>query len=348
MTKQIDRVIKKLPIDFSKHCTRDISLLSCSIFGETYAKTLKEKFGSKFSATLWVIKDNQINFYRSEKEHNNFMQKSGELCKNPKYAQNLATKLIQMTDWFNLFLKQNKNLANLVKNNKIFFDNYREFFAYHQAVNWAGNYLSELDPKIKETKKIKLQIKKLHDAYKYNELVVPNLEKYFRKLKINNLLHDEIDKNVKNNIKTKLKNRGLLFIKNKRIIFSQKEAEQLEDLIKKKKEISYKKVKKIKGTSASSGIFTGKVRVILNLNQLKNCQPNEVLVTTMTRPQFNKYIRQVGAIVTDEGGMLCHAAILSREFGIPCIIGTKIATTVLRNGDPVRVDANKGEVCRLR
>ena len=58
-------------------------------------------------------------------------------------------------------------------------------------------------------------------------------------------------------------------------------------------------------------------------------------------------IRQASAIVTDEGGLTCHAAIVSREMGIPCVVGTKIATQVLKDGDRVEVDANKGIVRKL-
>ncbi|GAG17127.1 unnamed protein product, partial [marine sediment metagenome] len=69
-----------------------------------------------------------------------------------------------------------------------------------------------------------------------------------------------------------------------------------------------------------------------------------ILVTNMTTPDLMQAIEKVVAIVTDEGGILCHAAIVSREFGIPCVIATKIATKVLKDGDLVEVDADKGIV----
>ncbi len=62
----------------------------------------------------------------------------------------------------------------------------------------------------------------------------------------------------------------------------------------------------------------------------------------MTIPQFVPYLKNVKAIVTDEGGINCHAAISAREFKIPCIVGTKIATKVLKDDDFVEMDANKG------
>ncbi len=62
----------------------------------------------------------------------------------------------------------------------------------------------------------------------------------------------------------------------------------------------------------------------------------------MTRPDYIAGIKKAAAIITDEGGVTCHAAIVSRELGIPCIIGTKIATKVLKDGDQVDVNANHG------
>ncbi|MFH1284686.1 MAG: PEP-utilizing enzyme, partial [Candidatus Peregrinibacteria bacterium] len=74
----------------------------------------------------------------------------------------------------------------------------------------------------------------------------------------------------------------------------------------------------------------------------------EILVVSNTNPYVVSFVKKAAAIVSDEGGMLCHAAIVSREFKIPCIIGTKIATKVLHDGDLVEVDANKGVVRILK
>jgi pyruvate,water dikinase len=68
----------------------------------------------------------------------------------------------------------------------------------------------------------------------------------------------------------------------------------------------------------------------------------------MTTPDLMPAIEKAVAIVTDEGGMLCHAAIVSRELGIPCIIGTRNATSILRDGDLVEVDAEKGIVRKIK
>ena len=110
--------------------------------------------------------------------------------------------------------------------------------------------------------------------------------------------------------------------------------------------LKVKSVNEIKGMVASRGnsqIIKGIARIINNPLEDK-FNKGEILVTSMTRVEFVPLMRKAKAIITDEGGIACHAAIVSRELGIPCIIGTKIATKVLRDGDLVEVDADKGIV----
>lgn len=104
----------------------------------------------------------------------------------------------------------------------------------------------------------------------------------------------------------------------------------------------------IKGTTAFPGIIRGTVKIVKTPNELKKVRAGDVLVAQMTFPSFIIAMRQASAFVTDEGGITCHAAIISREMKKPCIIGTKIATKVLRDGDLVEVDANKGVVKILK
>lgn len=100
----------------------------------------------------------------------------------------------------------------------------------------------------------------------------------------------------------------------------------------------------IKGSVAHKGIVEGRVRLVFTQKDAAKVEEGEVIVSPMTAVEFLSGIRKAAAIVTDEGGIICHAAIVSRELNIPCVIGTTIATSVLKTGDKVRVDANKGEI----
>ncbi len=95
-----------------------------------------------------------------------------------------------------------------------------------------------------------------------------------------------------------------------------------------------------------NGNIEGRIRIVTDPRN-DEFQDGDILVTSMTRVEFVPLMRRAKAIITDEGGIACHAAIISRELGIPCIIGTKIATKVLRDGDMVEVDAEKGIVKKL-
>lgn len=101
----------------------------------------------------------------------------------------------------------------------------------------------------------------------------------------------------------------------------------------------------VSGMGAAPGVATGKVRVLASPSDGAQLVQGEVLVAVMTSPDWVPTMRRAAAVVTDSGGTTCHAAIVSRELGIPCIVGTRNATTVLRDGENVTVDAGRGDVC---
>ena len=100
----------------------------------------------------------------------------------------------------------------------------------------------------------------------------------------------------------------------------------------------------VRGLGAAPGEASGAVRVVKAREQASELQEGEVLVTHMTAPDWVPLMRRAAAIVTDSGGMTCHAAIVSRELGIPCVVGTAKATEVLQDGRLVTVDAGAGVV----
>ncbi len=109
-----------------------------------------------------------------------------------------------------------------------------------------------------------------------------------------------------------------------------------------------KEVTEFKGMIACQGKVTGPVKIVQKIHDVINVSQGDVLVATMTRPEMVLAMKKAVAIVTDEGGITSHAAVVSRELSIPCIIGTKIATKVLHDGDLVEVDATKGIVRKLK
>jgi phosphohistidine swiveling domain-containing protein len=104
----------------------------------------------------------------------------------------------------------------------------------------------------------------------------------------------------------------------------------------------------VSGMVASRGIVRGRARITMSARDAASIQKGEILITSMTTPDFVTAIKRAAAIVTNEGGILCHAAVISREFGIPCIVGSRIATRVFKTGDLIEVDGNLGIARKIR
>ena len=125
--------------------------------------------------------------------------------------------------------------------------------------------------------------------------------------------------------------------------------EEVEKKLEEEREgISKKDLKELKGQPIFPGLVKGKARIVLDIKDSKKVKKGDVLVAKMTTPDLILAIHKAGAIITDEGGITCHAAIISREFGIPCIIATHEATKVLKDGDLVEVNAEKGIIKILK
>lgn len=127
--------------------------------------------------------------------------------------------------------------------------------------------------------------------------------------------------------------------------------EQVEKLSNTYLKTEIKNIKELKGLVVSRGktnIISGKVKIISNpFLESKKMKKGDILVAGMTSPEYIIAMRKAAAVITDHGGMTAHAAIVSRELNIPCIVNTKIATKVLKDGDLIEVDTNKGIVKKL-
>ena len=122
----------------------------------------------------------------------------------------------------------------------------------------------------------------------------------------------------------------------------------LEDLnVYKEYRIKTKKAPLITGVAIGNKVGYGKARVIKSIKELSKLQKGEVLITKMTDPDWTSAMPLASAIVTDEGGRTCHAAIISRELGIPCIVGTKKATKIIKTGQDITVDCSSSSEGRI-
>jgi phosphohistidine swiveling domain-containing protein len=139
---------------------------------------------------------------------------------------------------------------------------------------------------------------------------------------------------------------AILHMPGVRELYTGNDAHAIEELMAPKQEKNQAGV--IKGTTAYPGKVRGVVKIILDPTKGDHFNEGDILVTGMTRPEYLALMQKAGAFVTDSGGILSHAAIVARELKKPCVIGTQVATKVLKDGDMVEVDADKGVVRILK
>jgi phosphohistidine swiveling domain-containing protein len=111
--------------------------------------------------------------------------------------------------------------------------------------------------------------------------------------------------------------------------------------------VNVKNVSELKGECACQGKAIGLIRLVRIVEDIKKMSKGDILISPATNPNLVPAMKIAGAIVTDEGGITCHAAIVSRELGIPCLTGTKIVTKAFKDGDKVEVDATNGTIKRI-
>lgn len=102
----------------------------------------------------------------------------------------------------------------------------------------------------------------------------------------------------------------------------------------------------VEGLGASPGTAAGKVKIIKKLDEIDKIKKGDIMVTTMTTPDMVPTMKKAAAIITDEGGMTCHAAIVSRELGTPAVVGAENSTSVLKDGMLVTVDGERGKITK--
>ena len=130
---------------------------------------------------------------------------------------------------------------------------------------------------------------------------------------------------------------SLFIVQTRPVTTIREKATQLQILDKTKKPL-------LTGSPASPGVAYGPTRIIQNPSEIGKILVGDVLVSEMTTPDFVPAMKRAAAIVTDRGGRTCHAAIVSRELGVPCVVGTENATRVMRTGNVVTVDGSEGKV----
>ncbi len=261
------------------------------------------------------------------------------------YYKKVAAKFRQKINKIKKVLEQNQAVP--MKEYETFALEVRHTWPWFELTWWFIDLLEEINEKEGE------EMKTLQETRKYGELFYSNsteitkksLEKAYPQIKnlTSGLTFSEAIRGQLPSQKT-LKQRLNSYYYTDSKLFIGKTKKQIEEKFNIKIENEKNKVSKIKGTTAYPGKVIGKVRKIISKDQIKQFKNDEILVAPTTLPDFLPAMKKAAAIISDEGGAICHAAIVARELKIPCIVGAKIATKVLSDGDIVEVNANHAVV----
>jgi len=344
-----------------KFVTRDIPFIRNSIIINAYVEGYKKDIGWRYDCGVSIFKKGIANIYRSKegtslnakgfleiedkkafferiiKETESIREKTLEnieICENR--LKNKELKYEELLDIFNFLYSTFKSFWNF------------QFFP--MGLEFSLNNIGKQDVVLKykrymvdireQSQYITVKLENLIDIVLKRIARTKNLSyeliKYAAPIEI---INNDLNKTVLN----QRKETSVQMVRNnKYLVFQGKEAKEIDNLI-----ISLEEKissEEIKGHSVYKGKAEGIARVILYRRDLDKIRKGEILITPMTEAFYTPYLKKVKGIITNEGGITCHAAIISREMKIPCIIGTRNATKILKTGDLVEVNAKDGIV----
>lgn len=189
----------------------------------------------------------------------------------------------------------------------------------------------------------------LLDLFLMHKTLLPEIAKRLKltRFQVQFMLMDEVKQAL---LKNKFDRKSLTSRMKECVLFTEKDFEaayigsEMKRITKNLKSLTDVNKQELTGQTAQPGFAKGKVKIIIRAKDMTKMNKGDILVSIATDPDIVPAMKKAAAIVTEQGGITSHAAIVSRELGIPCIIGTKIATKVFKDGDMVEVDANKGTI----
>jgi len=331
------------------------TFISCSYWGPQYYFVLKKLLGIGFEHTLFIHKKGTVSFLVKQDELDalgNFLSK--KVQKNKKETLAFLKKLKNNAD---LLMKKMQELEGKIMTQKeyaSFMKLFSRHLAYHVFMKKTVDYLPQ--------KTLKEMLPAFTDARVYSEPVYSKTEYFFRAFAraiekkehisaelLTCLTQMEIEEYLgsgklpkQSDLQSRYEFSILFFEKGNQKLLTKEDANTFAQML------QQTPIDEIRGKSAHPGFARGRCRIISDPHAKVDFQYGDILVTGMTRPEFTVFYDKAAAIVTDVGGLLCHAAIIAMEMGKPCIVGTQSATKVFKDGEMIEVDADKGIVRKVK
>ena len=348
-------------MEYVKYWAGKWSLLTCSYFVAEYTNVLKKYFGQGLNDQIIIIKEGHSSCFQEKKDLIQFqIFLAKKIRSDQRFVQELCGQLKKESQKIKTLLRKllGKDLC-LVDYQK-YEASFDSYVAPHVGVKNAPTFLTD-----EESKKYFHQFKEAsiyaEDVYTKTEEFISSFAEILSKKKnvssqlILSMTKEEfrifLDKGKMPSQKI-LKQRFTLSVlkgcRGKVMLQTGRQAQKQENTI-----LGVTSSKffsgnlTLRGKAAYPGKVIGRVRIIVNPEGVTDFKDGDILVTGMTRPNFIQLMKKAGGIVTDAGGVLCHAALVARELKKPCLIGTEKATTLFKDGDNVEIDADKGIVKKL-
>lgn len=333
------------------------SLLSCAYLGYQYTSQLKEAIGVSLEETLFIVRKGISSCYFLD-DHKEVFGRSlaQKVDTNLEIVHEWADELKKVTDDVLSVVQRLKSEPVTLENFTTFVESMYRYGVKHRIVKVVVDYLSE--------EVLQRYLAELSEARVYAEPAYEQTESYMRY--IAEQVAKENPEYSPDLILALKKDQWEVYLETE--VLPQKEVLEAQyastilymndgeldyiDSVEEQKSIEKvifgaENRNEIKGQTAYKGRITGVVHIVLDPLEVTNFQEGDILVTGMTRPEYLSLVRKSAAFITDAGGILSHAAITARELKKPCVIGTNVATRVLKDGDMVEVDADKGVVTIL-
>ena len=339
-----------------KNLTRELPFHTLENWKYVYFKGWVKFIDFGLKNAVYYSKRNVVEIYRVKEENEALLNRLKELClKNPKLIIYYYNELERLDKKIISLSKKKIKTKSQLKEYIQEIDKMMNYYCTIYLIKVYSNFVIteevvKKQPKL--AKKAKDLLKKA-EWFKLSEAVIQNASSVLNlpKKVVSMLRLKEILKYIETGyidyeLVEKRYNGIVWNLTTNELYYGEQAKEYIKSL--KITEEKTEKTNIIKGTVASKGKAKGKVIIALSTEDFPKIKQGSILVANMTTPWYTPYLSKVQAIVTDEGGIGCHASIIARELGIPCVIGTKIATSIFKDGDLVEVDADKGIVKKIK
>ncbi|MCD4761319.1 hypothetical protein K8R42_05515 [bacterium] len=349
-----------IKINWHKVASREFSFLWGSYTASVY-KIMKKMTGTEVRNNLYFTQGRTFTVYREKKDVERSYKLINDLAKkNPKKILGYMDKLEELiAENYNLFkkIKQAKTKVeikkHLIKLDKVFLYTamyylYLVFLGYGGHLPASKQLLKKYNEKFKKLRMSTIDVDMHREFPKLFGKFDARLKKYTLYMTRQELVRVLKGQKV-NWAKIKTRHKETLMV-TKNNITGEYPANKIKDAL--EFELSHLRIDKntkiIKGSIACKGRVKGKVVKIFKPSDYKEIKTGNIVVTTMTKPDIIPYLKEVKGIITDDGGTLSHALIISREMKIPCVVGTSYGTEILKNGEEIILDASKGIIKRKK